>query len=295
MHQKWFSKRTLWLTVMSLLAIALILVLVPANKMLAKSKKGYLGVQVQELTPSLKESLKLGEQSGLLICAVADDSPAEKADLADGDVILKFDGKKVDQVREFVRLVRKTEPGKTVTLEIFSEGETKSVTAKIGKAPVDQYLFGDRQNIIMVHSRPRLGVKIQKLNPDLASYFGVSADQGVLILEVDKKSAAAEAGLKAGDVLLKIASESLQSTEDILEALGEYEAGDKVSLEYLRHGKTEKVEVELKATDENSFQFDFVPPDADYDRPLPHKNMLLKIPRIEKFKSLESIYGSDFY
>jgi C-terminal processing protease CtpA/Prc len=230
------------------------------GKAVEKTKKGWLGVGVQELTPSLREAMKVGDRQGLLITNVIEDSPADKANLKDEDVIVEFDGKKVEKADDFVRMVRNTAPGKKVTVKFIRAGEEKKVEVTIAERKSSRqsyrhsYSWDDGRNI-MIFGRPRLGVQVHELNKDLASYFKVEANSGVLVLEVNEDSPAEKAGLKAGDVIIKIDGEGVKDPDDLIKALDDYEEGEVATIEYVRQGKTEKAEVELEFVDGRGFQF----------------------------------------
>lgn len=216
-----------------------------------KAPKGWLGIHIQELTPSLKESLKLGDRKGLLVPEVVEDSPADKAEIEDGDVILTFAGKSVELAKEFTKLVQNTAPGTAVKVKLFREGKELEVEVKIGKAKSKNIIqMGDKE-IMIFHSRPRLGVEAHELNADLAPYFKAQAGQGVLLLNVIEDTPAAKAGLKAGDILLKVDAEATNAPDELVEALSEYEDGDEITLEYARAGKTSTVKVALEIPDED--------------------------------------------
>lgn len=225
----------------------------------AKKKKGWLGVSVQEMTPSLREAMELGDRSGLLITDVVHGSPADDADLREEDVIVKFDGKEVEKANAFARLVRNTEPGTKVKLLIFRDGKEKEVEVILGKRKSKRLRHfgwgGEREIIIM--GRPRLGAQVHELNEDLAPYFKVEKNQGVLVLDVTEDSPAEEAGLKAGDVITKVDEEEIRNPEELIQTLEEYEEGDVVQVEYVRGGKKERVEVELEDFEGCGFRFRF--------------------------------------
>ncbi len=103
--------------------------------------------------------------------------------------------------------------------------------------------------------RPQLGVQVHDLNGDLAEYFKVNRDDGVLIIEVTEDSPAESAGLKAGDVITRIDDEKISSHEDLIETLEDYEDGDVTSVQFVRKGKTQKVEVELEGSDFHNLHF----------------------------------------
>jgi serine protease Do len=211
------------------------------------AEKGWLGVSVREMTPSMREDFELGERSGLLIVDVVRDSPADDAGLREDDVLLKYDGVAVEQADELSKLVRESAPGKSVAILIFRNGQEKELSVAIAKRPTrfaPAYWGG--QHFAFRLERPRLGVYVHDLNEDLAPYFKVEKNSGVLISEVMEGSAAESAGLKAGDVIIKIADKKISNVEDLFEELDDYEAGDAVAVEFVRQGATEKVEVELE-------------------------------------------------
>jgi serine protease Do len=109
--------------------------------------------------------------------------------------------------------------------------------------------MGDKEIMIFQSGRPRLGVEVHELNADLAPYFNAQPEQGVLVLKVIEDTPAAKAGLKAGDVLLKVDDEATNSPEELVEILGEYEDGDEIRLEYSRAGKNSSLKLELEISE----------------------------------------------
>lgn len=260
MKTNFFSNQSLKSVSLSVFFIPLFLSLSSDANAAAKTKKGWLGVQIQELTPTLKEALKVGDRKGLLISEVIDGSPADKAGLEDEDVILTYDGKQVEKSDEFAQMVKKTEPKKVVKIKILREGKEQTIVAKIGKKKRLQYIHEGDQLFAKFFSfksgGPKLGIKVQPLNKDLAAYFKVDADEGVLVLEVTEDSPAEKGGLKAGDVLKKIDDEEVANPEELIEALEEYEEGDALTVEYVRRGKSAKAEIELEEIeDAKSYHF----------------------------------------
>ncbi len=228
------------------------------GKAVEKTKKGWLGVSVQELTPSLREAMKLGNRTGLLITNIARNSPADDANLKEEDVLLSFNGKTVEKADDFVELVRNTPPDKKVKVKIFRNGEERELEVTIGARQTEPrtrafaYNWGDGRNVFVL-GRPRLGVQVQELNKDLAPYFKVEEKGGVLVLDVNKNSPAEKAGLKAGDVITRVNDEKITDADDLIGALKEYEQGDKVDIEYVRQGKTAKTQAELANPEDHGF------------------------------------------
>lgn len=222
----------------------------------SRSKKGWLGVGIQEMTPSMSKDYKLGTRSGLLITSVVEDSPADDAGLREDDVILTFSSKAVELSEEFSRTVRKTERGTKVSLLIMREGKEKKVEVTIGKKKRrHSFAWNADNNFQFFMGRPQLGVQVHELNGDLAEYFKINEDDGVLITEVTEDSPAEAAGLKAGDVITMLDDEKISSHEDLIEALEDYEDGDVASVQFVRKGKSQNVEVELEGSDFHNSHF----------------------------------------
>ncbi|MCA9743609.1 MAG: PDZ domain-containing protein [Deferribacteres bacterium] len=245
-------------------------------------KRGWIGVSVQELTPSLRDAMQLGSRTGLLINDVVADSPADEAGLRQEDVLLEFNGEKVERVKRLSSLVRNTEPNTDVEVKIFREGEEKTVTltvARMKPRSANVYSFGKGDNVFTLRNRPMLGVRVAELNEDLAPYFKVDSPHGVLVLQVEKDSPAEKAGLKAGDVILKIDGEKVRDYEELTDILSYYEDGEEVNLDFVRQGKNNKVAVTLdeqgnsawgfRMPDDKDFEWNFFEKDGNHIRIMP--------------------------
>ncbi|MBC7927182.1 MAG: PDZ domain-containing protein [Bryobacteraceae bacterium] len=180
----------------------------------------YLGVGVVELTPERVKSLGMREEHGVEITRVEDDSPAGKAGLKAGDVVLEYNGGRVEGVQQFMRLVRETPPGREVILALQRSGASQQVTVRTearklwaGLRTSDSSFEIPRMNLppIAVPDIPRafmtwsssfLGIEGEALDDQLAQFFGVQ--EGVLVRSIVKGSPADKAGLRAGDVIVKV-------------------------------------------------------------------------------------------
>lgn len=222
-------------------------------------KRGWLGVSVREMTPSMRSEYDLGDRFGLLITDVLPGSPADGAGLREDDVILKYDGKQVERADAFSDLVRKTVPETKVQLTIVRDGEERNIEVEIGRKRSRRHGFfgwsGDGHHKVLFMNRVQLGVRVQELNADLAAYFGVDAGSGVLVVEVREDSPAMRAGLKAGDVIAKIADEDVSTPEDVFAILEDYDEGDRIEVEYIRHQNRATAEVELEEGSGYHFRF----------------------------------------
>lgn len=233
------------------------------------SDGAWLGVSVADITPGKAKELKLPGEYGALVEEVNQDSPAAKAGIQKGDVILQFAGEKVRSVAELRRLVRETPAGRTVSLEINRNGSTQTLSAKIAEAPEPRWFSqSDGPEVANPHARvfkmpnvhipdfdfnmmfagtPRLGISGEELTSQLAGYFGVSGGQGVLVREVKDGTPAQKAGLKAGDVITKVNDKAIASVEELREGLAS-DSKEKysVSLTVVRDRKEQSVKVELE-------------------------------------------------
>jgi len=213
----------------------------PEEKMLFKLSSGgsYLGVDVAEIGAERARALQLPEERGVEITRIAPDSPAAKAGLKAGDVVLEYNGQRVEGTEQFIRLVRETPVGRTVKLLISRGGATQTLQAAIGKRPAmtwtgpgvdgeamrkafekmrDLHIhIPDTPRPLMSWRTPVLGIEGEALEGQLAAYFGVSS--GVLVRSVLKDTPAEKAGLKAGDVILKVGDAKVTTPREISSAI----------------------------------------------------------------------------
>ncbi|KAA3610666.1 MAG: PDZ domain-containing protein [Calditrichaeota bacterium] len=247
---KWIqNSRIINFSVLSFLSLFLLGV-ISLSASSSKDEKGFLGVSVQELTASLRSALDIGKQSGLLITSVIEGSPAEAAGIQDEDVIIAFNGKSVELAKKFSEMVAKTGAQNTVELTILRSGKEMKMKVKLGKKERNNtFVFsGDAGmgNIMFIGDRPKLGVEYHDLDKkELAAYFKVEQRSGVLVLDVTKKSAAATAGLLAGDVIIGIDDDKINNGDDLVKTLSEYDGGDELVVNFIRKGVKNSVKVKL--------------------------------------------------
>jgi len=205
----------------------------------------YLGVGVADINADRAKALKLKEERGVEITRVEDNSPAAKAGLKTGDVVLEYNGQRLEGTEQFVRMVHETPEGRQVRLVVSRDGSTETVTATVtarkgGGIFTGEPFTGERfdnekfraqmdklqQQLRSMPDIPRvttswqsgsLGVVAEPLESQLAEYFGVK--EGVLVRSVSKDSAAEKAGVKAGDVILKIDEAKVTTPREITNAI----------------------------------------------------------------------------
>ncbi len=181
-----------------------------------KVDRGWLGVRIQAVTPEFAEGFRLDEAKGALISSVTPESPAAEAGLETGDVILSWDGKAVEDLKDLPRLVAFTEVGKTVEVEIWRDGERETLEVVTGRAPGARKLAAlgganDSDEVLLSGT----GLTVATLTAESRARFGVDEDvEGVVILSVERDSLAAREGLRRGDIIRSLASEAVETAAD---------------------------------------------------------------------------------
>jgi serine protease Do len=231
---------------------------------------GWLGIEPGEVTQERLKDLKLSAERGVYVERVQSGSPAEKAGLKAGDVILSYDQQDIEGTVQFRRLIEETPPGRTIRLEVWRDGKMQDVSARIEERSevMDAHMFKMKPETMtpgdfprsplppnfMYHyhfpkdldfGTPRLGVSAQDLNEQLGSYFGAPKGQGVLVVEVIPGSAAEKAGLKAGDVITQVEGKPVKSTDNLRGQLSAKPDAAEVTLEILRRGAGMTIHVKL--------------------------------------------------
>ena len=220
----------------------------------------WLGVGIEDVDSARAQDLGLKQVMGAEIKDVQPGSPAEEAGLQAGDVVLRYQGTRVEGVRQFTRLVRETPSGRTVAIEVFRDGSMIDIEAEVKErveasdssydiewvAPphfnMEDFEFPDidididipdidisdfEVPDVKVHSlwfyggqQPqRLGASVDNLTEQLGEYFGVKSGEGILVREIEKDSPGAKAGLRAGDVIVKLNDQDIAGTRELRRAM----------------------------------------------------------------------------
>jgi serine protease Do len=232
-------------------------VVVDQLRQFGETRRGWLGVKIQTITEDIAEASGVKENTGALVASVTAGSPAAKAGIQDGDVILKFDGKDVSSMRGLPRLVAQTPIGKDVDVELLRKGQRMTLKVAIGRLteenePVkssakeppkskgktkDRDKDGGKSG---PSTRPSLiGLVLAPLSEELRAKHNIGKDlKGVIVLEVDPASPAAEKGVRVGDVIVEVAQEAVASLDDIAKSVDRVKkAGRRSVLLRLEDGK----------------------------------------------------------
>ncbi len=206
-----------------------------ASRAVVVTRSGsYLGIGGIDIDEERAKALNLKEMRGVEIKSVDANSPASKAGLKDGDVVLEYNGQAVAGIEQFARLVRETPAGREVRLQIWRGGAPQTVTATIATRPgATVHSDGDGFSVTvppippippidvpmahMMYRSSMLGVETESLSTQLAEFFGVK--EGALVRSVIKNSAAEKAGIKAGDVLIKVDDKKVTNSREITSTL----------------------------------------------------------------------------
>jgi serine protease Do len=247
--------------------------MVQRMSLLDDTSNGWLGLDIAEVTAESAQSLKLPAVRGVVVKRVEEKSPADQAGLKENDVITEYEGQVVEGTAQFRRMVRETPAGRSVELKLIRSGaeQTVSVTVaerrsamevigpRIFSAPQDGYpeVFkfsvpdGDLAESFSEsfggHS-PMLGIQAEDLRGQLGEYFGAPNGEGVLVRDVRTGSAAAKAGLKAGDVITKVDGRGVKTLGDLREKMRQASGDKPVQVTVVRRG----AEMTLPVTVEKS-------------------------------------------
>jgi serine protease Do len=241
----------------------------------------HLGVQLADVGKPDVARLKLSEERGALVKSVDSDTPAEKAGLKEGDVILRYQGEAVQGAAQLARLVRETPPGRTVSLEVSRGGAIHKLSATLEEGKGGPLRLGDIGDIEvptpsmppMPHMPPippdafrwedghwgkgramlfprhghgprRLGIEYQEVSGQLARFFRLPDERGLLVTSVDEDGPAAKGGLKAGDVILKFGGKDVRDAEDLRHEVM-HAASQEVTITVQRDGKPLDLKLKL--------------------------------------------------
>ena len=195
--------------------------------------RAYLGVGLQDIDRNLAEAYKLDKPEGSLITQINPGSPAEKAGLKSGDVILKVNNIAISRTVELFSYLNKLSPGQTVEFEILRNDKRQNISAKLTTAPDDTPAKSNGQ--ANANKGPVLGVSIRELTPSEQSRLSIKG--GVLLQEVRRGGLAAQANLAAGDVIVQINDKEIEGANDFVNTVSQLKKGSVARVTVIRQGQ----------------------------------------------------------
>jgi serine protease Do len=201
--------------------------LVPELETKGSVTRGWLGVSIQPVTPELARSFGLNKEEGALVGDVIAQGPAEKAGIKRGDVIVSYDGNKIDESSSLPSLVASTPVGKTIPVEVMRDGKTKTIDVTIRK------LNDQTTAVSPKEEKSEWGLALQNIRPEERHQMNLTGNEGVLVQAVTPGSPAANAGVQAGDVILQVNQVPVGSVEGVKREAAKAK-GDKPLLLLLR-------------------------------------------------------------
>lgn len=190
--------------------------------------RGWLGIQLQEVTTELAAALALKDRNGVLVAEVIDGAPAQAAGLRDGDVIIEIGGEDVAGTNELSRLVAAYPPGEDVRVKILRDGRERTLTVTLGQRDGDQIAAVDEPSDDDDSLAANVGLRVTELNDALRQQFRVPDDvDGVLVTGVRPSSPAQEAGLRPGVVILQVDGEEVETADELRSKIADAKDNDK--------------------------------------------------------------------
>ena len=236
----------------------------------------YLGVDTQDVTSDRLGALHLKDERGVEVTMVDQDAPAGKAGLKQRDVILTINDQQVQSVEQLRRLIREIPPGRTIAIGISRDGQAMTLHAQLAernKMPDMNFNFNpainvpaihippinipeiDVPNIVVVHAPRSSGMMIENLTPQLGEFFGVKGGQGVLVRSVEKGSRAEQAGIRAGDVIVKINGSAVNDCSDFSRLL-RLRTSTKATVVVMRDRREQTLTLNLPEKHTGSIQYE---------------------------------------
>ena len=181
--------------------------------------RGYLGVYVQPLSPDLQRAFNLPDRLGALVGGVLEGSPAARAGLQEGDVIIEMDGKKINEARQLRLMIAQTPPDKEVKFKLLRDGRERTVAATLGELKSEQLAESqERPRQQSRKSQTSLGVEVDDVDARMRRQLDLAPDaRGAVVTSIDPDSPAAEAELRPGDVILEVNRQKVRSAQDFVE------------------------------------------------------------------------------
>ncbi len=199
-----------------------------------RTRRGWLGVRIQTVTDEIAESLGLDAASGALVAGVSEGDPAESGGMRQGDVILTFDGKEVTEMRELPRIVAETEIGKEVRVEVWRKNEKVVLGVAIGELEASEsttVASADPKAAVEPDTVDTVGMTLSTITDELRKKFDLGDEaRGVIVTKVDADGAAAEKGIREGDLIVEVAQEEVKTPGEVLRKVTKVKKSNRKSI-----------------------------------------------------------------
>jgi len=183
-----------------------------------KVTRGFLGVLIQKVTPEIAESLGMDKGNGALVANVTKDGPADKAGVKVGDVIIEFDGKEVKDSSDLPIIVARTPVDRRARMKVLRDKKEITLTVSVGE-------LKDEEVVASVPEKGELGLTVQRLTPQMAESLGLDKSEGVVVTAVEPGSAADEAGIRRGDVIVEVDRKLVRNLDEYKKAVAAIRKG----------------------------------------------------------------------
>jgi serine protease Do len=189
---------------------------IPQLESKGKVVRGMIGVQVQNVTPELAKSFGLPEARGALVAEVNPDSPAQKAGIHQGDIIVEFNDHPINEMNELPRMVAGLAPGSKATLKVLRDGKEKTLNLTIVELTDERQAQAKEEGAA---EKTPLGLEVQNLTPALVQQFRLRDNKGVVVVQVESGSPAADANIRPGDLILEVNGVVVGTVKEYREAV----------------------------------------------------------------------------
>jgi serine protease Do len=209
--------------------------LVPQLETKGSVTRGYLGVTIQTITPALAKAMNLQDQKGALVADITPNSPAAKAGVQRGDVIVAYNGKDVADSHDLPGMVAGTPIGQQGTVTVLRSGQKMQLAVKVAELPSEQTAAHATPEGSVQPAQGKWGLKLQDLNPQLANQLQLKSEKGVAVVGVKSGSKAEEAGIRTGDIILEVNRQPVASVNDTVKKIDGSQDKDHLLL-YVQRG-----------------------------------------------------------
>ena len=201
-------------------------------KRTGKVTRSYLGVNLQDIDRNLAEAYRLSKPEGALITQIAPSSPAARAGLKEGDVILKFNNNAISRAADLLNYLNRTQPNQSIDLEVLRDERKRNISATLGSAPDDTPAKGQSE---LQKRGPILGVSIRNLSE--AELTRLNLKGGIYIQDVQSGGLAAQARIQSGDIVTQVNGKAIENTTEFANTIAELKLGTVARIGLVRQGQ----------------------------------------------------------